>query len=225
MYSYLCMYIHFPSLPPPCLPPSLLSQLWMGTHKKGPSTITHPPHLSGTLLSDWLKDNQWALGDRVASQFDGQLPFLFKVLSINQALSIQAHPNKDLAQELHKMAPDKYPDPNHKPEMVIAYSDFKGLCGFRSFQRIQEKVMEVPEFQMVLGPAAADTVISLPKDAPPRDRLMVMKLAFSALMHADPVLVREQLDCFKRRMQERETQFLSEWPLASDPTRFFKVEY
>ena len=72
------------------------------------------------------------------------------------------------------------------------------------------------------GPAAADTVISLPKDAPPRDRLMVMKLAFSSLMHADPVLVREQLDCFKQRMQEREAQYLSESALAREPAWFQK---
>lgn len=29
------------------------------------------------------------------------LSYLFKVLSVNKALSIQAHPNKDLAAKLH----------------------------------------------------------------------------------------------------------------------------
>ena len=59
------------------------------------------------------------------------LSYLFKVLSVNKALSIQAHPNKDLAAKLHVTRPDKYKDPNHKPEMAIAVSDdFKAMYGF-----------------------------------------------------------------------------------------------
>ena len=139
-----------PPLPsPPPSPPPPSSQLWMGTHKKGPSTIRYPESLAGMLLSDWLKDNQWALGDKVAADFDGEFPFLFKVLSINRALSIQAHPDKEHARKLHMEAPDKYPDPNHKPEMVIAMREFEGMCGFRPFPAIQEWVMKVPELRKV----------------------------------------------------------------------------
>lgn len=101
------------------------------------------------LLSDWLKDNQWALGDKVAETYGGELPFLLKILSVRQALSIQAHPDKERAQELHQLAPDKYPDPNHKPEMVICLRDFEGLCGFRPFPAIQSWVIKVPELQKV----------------------------------------------------------------------------
>ncbi len=43
------------------------------------------------------------------------LPFLMKVLSVNQALSIQAHPDKKLAEKL--FAQGTYPDDNHKPEV------------------------------------------------------------------------------------------------------------
>ena len=67
-----------------------LLQLWMGTHKKGPSIISFPTQYNGKLLSEWISDNQWALGEEVARQFGGELPFLFKVLSINKSLSIQA---------------------------------------------------------------------------------------------------------------------------------------
>lgn len=38
-----------------------------------------------------------------------RLPFLFKVLSIRKALSIQAHPNKRLAEKLHERDPQNYP--------------------------------------------------------------------------------------------------------------------
>ena len=30
-----------------------------------------------------------------------------------------------------------YKDPNHKPEIAIALTDFEGLCGFRPLQEIQ----------------------------------------------------------------------------------------
>ena len=106
-------------------------------------------------------------GDKVLKRFPvkGQLPFLFKVISVNKSLSIQAHPNKvrifqyqfivvsgifvpskktkaslvllqKHAEELHATKPDKYPDDNHKPEMAIALTPFEGMCGFRPKQQI-----------------------------------------------------------------------------------------
>ena len=56
-----------------------------------------------------------------------ELPFLSKVLSVAKALSIQAHPNRALAQQLHKAAPEVYKDGNHKPEMAIALTTFRGM--------------------------------------------------------------------------------------------------
>lgn len=43
-----------------------------------------------------------------------------QVLSISKALSIQAHPDKALAEKLHSERPEVYKDANHKPEMAIA---------------------------------------------------------------------------------------------------------
>ena len=59
-----------------------------------------------------------------------------QVLSIQKALSIQAHPTKDHGKILHQDAPDKYPDPNHKPEMAIALTPFEAMCGFRPAEEI-----------------------------------------------------------------------------------------
>ena len=56
----------------------------------------------------------------------------------------------------------------------------------------------------VLGQQVADTIIALPNDAPPRDQLMVMKLAFSALMSADSALVEEQLVALGERLGGRQ---------------------
>ena len=64
----------------------------MGTHPKAPSTITGNSQTLGT----WLNENPSAIGEGTKSRFGStkELPYLFKVLSVNMALSIQAHPNK-----------------------------------------------------------------------------------------------------------------------------------
>ena len=96
------------------------AELWMGTHPSGPSTI----HSTKQTLSEYL-------GGR-------QLPFLFKVLSVKTALSIQAHPDKKLAEQLHSRDPKNYPDDNHKPEMAIAVTNFEALCSFRTVEDVDE---------------------------------------------------------------------------------------
>ena len=63
-------------------------QLWMGTHPKGPSLIAS----SGESLAKWIESHPSSLGD--LQQLYNKLPFLFKVLSVNIALSIQVHPDK-----------------------------------------------------------------------------------------------------------------------------------
>jgi len=76
------------------------------------------------------------LGERDVT-LKNSLAYLFKVLSVRTALSIQAHPNKELAQKLHEEFPDKYKDPNHKPEIAIALSDdFMACYGFSSAEKI-----------------------------------------------------------------------------------------
>lgn len=66
------------------------AELWMGTHPNGPSVILE----TGQPLSDYIAENPQCLGDEVRKTFGDELPFLFKVLSINKALSIQVHPSK-----------------------------------------------------------------------------------------------------------------------------------
>lgn len=79
----------------------------MGTHVSSPSTVA----TSGDLLSDYLKQNENGIGERVVNRFSvsgGVLPFLFKVLSIEKALSIQTHPDKATAEKLHAEQPHIY---------------------------------------------------------------------------------------------------------------------
>ena len=53
-----------------------------------------------------------------------------QVLSVAKALSIQAHPDKALAERLHAEQPQHYKDDNHKPEMALALTPFEALCSF-----------------------------------------------------------------------------------------------
>jgi mannose-6-phosphate isomerase len=99
----------------------------MGTHPSLPSK----DFSTGRSLLDLVADNPALLGTDISEKYSKKLPFLFKVLSIAKALSIQAHPNKKLAEQLHAKDPKNYPDDNHKPEMAIAITPFEGLCGFR----------------------------------------------------------------------------------------------
>ncbi|KAK0618851.1 mannose-6-phosphate isomerase [Immersiella caudata] len=127
------------------------AELWMGTHPSNPSKDL----TTGRTLLDLVEDNQALLAHSVAARYGKRLPFLFKVLSVNKALSIQAHPNKKLAEQLHARDPKNYPDDNHKPEMAIAITPFEGLCGFRPLAEIAHFLDTVPALRQLVGDAAA----------------------------------------------------------------------
>lgn len=60
------------------------AELWMGTHPNGPAVLAQ----TGEKLADFIKNNKDALGEHE----QGELQFLFKVLSVGTALSVQSHP-------------------------------------------------------------------------------------------------------------------------------------
>lgn len=66
------------------------AELWMGTHPNGPSFLKD----ENISLDKYIQENNHVLGKAIEDTFGIQLPFLFKVLSIKKALSIQIHPNK-----------------------------------------------------------------------------------------------------------------------------------
>ena len=77
----------------------------MGTHPSLPSKELETQRT----LHDLVQENQALLSPAIAEHYENKLPFLFKVLSIGKALSIQAHPNKKLAEQLHAKDPKNYP--------------------------------------------------------------------------------------------------------------------
>ncbi|XP_006469088.1 mannose-6-phosphate isomerase 1-like [Citrus sinensis] len=128
------------------------AEFWIGTHESGASFLDH----GGLSLKEWISKNPDVLGDRVLNKWGGDLPFLFKVLSVEKALSIQAHPDKELARTLHKSQPSLYSDENHKPEMALALTEFEALCGFISLKELRNVLCTVPEIVDLVGGADAE---------------------------------------------------------------------
>lgn len=115
-----------------------VAEMWIGAHPGAPSRI----FAEGTTLLDAVaKDPEQMLGPDVARRHGGELPFLLKLLAAEQTLSLQTHPTVDQAHEGHAAedaegipidAPHRsYQDRNHKPELLIALTEFDALCGFR----------------------------------------------------------------------------------------------
>jgi mannose-6-phosphate isomerase len=157
----------------------------MGTHPSNPSKDL----TTGRTLLDLAQDNRALLAPSVAARYDNKLPFLFKVLSVGKALSIQAHPNKKLAEQLHARDPKNYPDDNHKPEMAIAITPFEGLCGFRPLGEIAHFLESVPALRQLVGEAKAKEfadVVKSTKDNESEESLgrnkKALQTIFGALM-------------------------------------------
>ncbi|OJD34264.1 mannose-6-phosphate isomerase [Diplodia corticola] len=164
------------------------AELWMGTHPSLPSKDV----ATQRSLLDLVQDNQMLMGREITERYGGKLPFLFKVLSIRKALSIQAHPNKKLAEQLHAKDPKSYPDDNHKPEMTIAITPFDGFCGFRPLAEIAHFLANVPTFRKLVGEEAATNFENTIKgretstsEEDTKENKAVLQNAFTSLMTSD----------------------------------------
>lgn len=120
------------------------AEIWMGAHPNGCSKIAVEGN--ETLLSNFIGTDMAAiLGADTATTF-GELPYLFKVLCAEKALSVQVHPSKaqaeaGFAKEEAAGIPlsasfRNYKDPNHKPELVFALTPYTAMNGFRDFSEI-----------------------------------------------------------------------------------------
>ncbi|KAH9578803.1 Mannose-6-phosphate isomerase [Trypanosoma melophagium] len=141
------------------------AELWVGTHVNCPSRL-----LSGKLLADYLREPVVASRffsplQQKQAEFRDTVPFLLKILSIQTALSIQAHPNKKLAEKLHRENPGKYKDPNHKPELIVALNHFEALCCFRPLEDILNMLHSVPSLSALLAVSIANAQNTIEKEA------------------------------------------------------------
>jgi mannose-6-phosphate isomerase len=109
------------------------AEYWMGAHSSAPAQIE-----TSTGLQSIEKL--------------GSIPYLFKVLDVAKMLSIQVHPSKTNAEigftleeqagvDIH--APNRnYKDRNHKPEVMVALSDFWLLHGFLVPHLLEARLLE-----------------------------------------------------------------------------------
>ncbi len=154
------------------------AELWVGAHPKAPSKviwnrkqipldqlITRYPHT--------------ILGQQVVRRFNKRLPFLLKVLSAAEALSIQAHPGQMQAEQLHHQDPKHYPDSNHKPEVAVALDQLKALVGFKPWPEIEANLDLYPELKRYLRPTWN---IAPVESIPQSDRDMRLKQLYTTML-------------------------------------------
>jgi mannose-6-phosphate isomerase len=117
------------------------AELWMGAHPKAPSGLRRagsPTTLEAVIAADPVGE----LGPASVARFGPRLPFLLKVLSAAQALSIQLHPSRPQAEAGFRaenergLAPGdparNYVDDWPKPELLCALTPFELVAGLRT---------------------------------------------------------------------------------------------
>ena len=177
----------------------------MGTHLSNPSKDL----TTGRSLLDLVQENQMLLSPSIAKRFEDRLPFLFKVLSINKALSIQAHPNKQLAEKLHSKDAKNYPDDNHKPEMTIAITPFEGLCGFRPLEEIRHFLRNVPSLRELVGDEESQAFEEAIEGhgASEQGKKKALKHAFTSLMESTSEEVGSQAKLLIKQAKDEGEKF------------------
>lgn len=170
------------------------AELWMGTHASCPSYLFN----DHSLLKDHLHSNPALVGQVPPEYAKDNLPFLFKVLSVGTALSVQAHPDKELAKQLNKKFPDIYKDNNHKPEMCIALTTFECLCGFRPIKEIAQNLELFPELKSLSTLEMTGTGTTNEKTD--------LKKFFTLLMERDSDSVMKQTNILTERLKSEKDQ-------------------
>lgn len=131
------------------------AEYWLGAHRTSPSLVEFNKNV---LPLDQLLDKEpELLGHKSFEKFGAELPYLLKILDVKLPLSIQLHPTKQQAEigfeqenqlGIALNAPNRtYKDSNHKPEMMIALSDFWLLHGFKTKEKIIVNLARYPSLQ------------------------------------------------------------------------------
>lgn len=160
-----------------------VAELWLGTHPGGPALVGERPVYSAdddeagapgaghprTLEDVVAADPGAALGPEVFDRYGARLPYLLKIIAPAAPLSLQVHPSIAQA-EAGYAAEDaagvdisdptrNYKDRNHKPELLLALSEYEALCGFRAPRRVLDvlETLSDPVSQKLHAILRADT--------------------------------------------------------------------
>jgi mannose-6-phosphate isomerase len=119
------------------------AEYWMGTHHLGDSLVD----TGGKELTPLTVITQ-------------SLPYLLKILDVKNMLSVQVHPSKAAAEKEFERenaegipidSPSRnYKDDNHKPELIVALSDFWLLHGFKPAEELVYTLLNVVELRELL---------------------------------------------------------------------------
>lgn len=144
-----------------------IAELWYGAHPGGPSLTPDAPQ--DTLAALIEADPAQQLGAQVIDTYGERLPFLLKLLAADQPLSLQAHPSLEQAKEGFERdnaagiplgaANRNYKDNNHKPELIVALTEFHAMAGFRPLAKTRKLFA-------ALGCTGLDRSLSLLSDDP-----------------------------------------------------------
>lgn len=184
-------------------------EIWMGDHPNG---MAHT--LDGVPLSKLIESSpEEYLTPSVYHRFghEKHLPFLFKVLSFDKALPLQAHPDRALATRLMKKEKretgknEVFVDPNHKPEVAVTISEtFEGFVGFRPTAEIKSFLKVVPELRKVLSDhETVEKFLAAEDDGEEASKLL--KIMFSELLgttHTEIAACSQQLLTHVERGEE-----------------------
>ncbi|MEZ9442652.1 mannose-6-phosphate isomerase, class I [Vibrio sp. 10N.222.54.F12] len=120
------------------------AEMWMGAHPNGCSKVQSSD--LKVLLSQLIDVHKDEFLSKQISEKFGELPYLFKILAAESALSVQVHPSKEEAElGFHKEEQAQVPlsahhrnyrDSNHKPELVYALTSYQAMNGFRAIPEI-----------------------------------------------------------------------------------------
>lgn len=185
------------------------AELWVGAHPKSPSTV----FMNGDIkpLHQIIAANpDDMVGKMSLDQFGPKLPFLLKILSAGETLSIQAHPNKSQAENLHRNDPEHYPDDNHKPEIAIALDSLRALVGFKSWPELLETFSQLTALTNFIGSSQVEQLKNTNQDDDENKkatlketfRLLIQKAENTSTLQQVLDLIDQQLQTRKRNKNE-----------------------
>lgn len=131
------------------------AELWFGDHHSSPAVRVD----DGRSMLEWQRSSRHPA-----------FPFLVKILAVDQPLSLQVHPTKSRAEsgfareERERISVDaaqrNFKDTNHKPEAIIAISEFRAFVGFSTPDVYRPILARLEQ----LGVAGIGALTKLPRD-------------------------------------------------------------
>lgn len=168
---------------------SPMAELWFGAHPSGPAYVQVDDKLVN--ISEFMKEFPEMVGNiSIYTKYKKSLPYLFKILSVAKPLSLQAHPDRKMAEILHGNDSKNYPDPNHKPELAIALTEFQILCDFRPISEIVEYISKIAPLRTIIGESLCEALtLGVEKGESPET---LLSKCFESLIRCQPeVITRE----------------------------------